>query len=152
VPTSLYAAVAIPGVATGYSRDQAVADLEAGRVVILAGGTGNPLFTTDTAACLRAIEIGADAVLKATKVAGVYSADPFKFPDAVRYAELDYQKVLREELGVMDLAAICLCRDHALPIVVFDMHDRGALARIADGERVGTVVRASAAGGKVHAR
>ena len=141
VPASLFSAVAIPGVAPGYSRDQAVESLEAGRVTILAGGTGNPLFTTDTAACLRAIEICADGVLKATKVDGIYSADPKKHPDAVRYPELDFHQVLREELEVMDLSAICLCRDHDLPIVVFDMHLSGALARIARGEKIGSIVR-----------
>jgi len=152
VATTLFAATGIPGVAAAFNRDQAVVELDAGRVVVLAGGTGNPLFTTDTAACLRAIEIGADAVLKATKVDGIYSADPFRQPDAVRYAELDYHQVLSEELGVMDLAAICLCRDHELPIVVFDMHTRGALARIAAGDRIGSIVRSANRGGKLHAR
>ncbi len=118
ITTAIYSAVGIPGVAPACSRDAAVADLAASKVVILAGGTGNPLFTTDTAACLRAIEIGADAVLKATKVDGIYSADPKKDPKAVRFPELDYARVLRDELGVMDLTAICLCRDHGLPIVV----------------------------------
>lgn len=161
VPTTLFSSVAIAGLATGYSRDAAVAELEAGRVVILAGGTGNPLFTTDTAACLRAIEIGADGVLKATKVDGIYSADPKKDPAAVRFDELDYQRVLTDELGVMDLTAICLCRDHGLPIVVYDMHANGALARIARGERIGTIVRSSgvrssgvrsSGSGKLHAQ
>ena len=152
VPCALYAAVPIAGVAAGYNRDQAVADLEAGRVTILAGGTGNPLFTTDTAACLRAIEIRADGVLKATKVDGIYSADPFKDSNAIRYPELDFHQVLREELEVMDLAAICLCRDHDLPIVVFDMHLSGALARLASGERIGSIVRTRSDQGVLHAR
>lgn len=155
VPAVIHAATGIPGVAPAYSRDVVVGDLQAGKVVILAGGTGNPLFTTDTAACLRAIEIGAEAVLKATKVDGIYTADPNKDPNAVRIPELDYARVLQEELGVMDLTAICLCRDHDLPIVVFDMHEADALRRIAAGERLGTIVRQPIHGerpGKLHAQ
>jgi uridylate kinase len=156
VPAVVYAATGIQGVAPAYSRDDVLADLEAGRVAILAGGTGNPLFTTDTAACLRAVEIRADAVLKATKVDGIYSADPKKHAGAVRYPELDYARVLREELGVMDLPAICLCRDHGLPIVVFDMHEPDALRRLACGESIGTIVRAprtaGATPGQLHAQ
>lgn len=156
VPAVIYAATAVEGVAPAFNRDEVLADLEAGLVTILAGGTGNPLFTTDTAACLRAIEIRAEAVLKATKVDGIYSADPKKHADAVRYSELDYARVLREELGVMDLPAVCLCRDHDLPIVVFDMHEPDALRRLATGESIGTIVRqpqsAGARPGQLHAQ
>ena len=130
--------LSIDGVAEGFSRDAAVASLERGEVAVLSGGTGNPLFTTDTAACLRAIEIAADAVLKATKVDGVYSADPKRDPNAQRYERLTYQQVLEAELGVMDLPAICLCRDHDMPIVVFDMNTAGALTALARGDKVGT--------------
>jgi uridylate kinase len=112
---------------------------------VFVAGTGNPFFTTDTAACLRGIEIGADAVLKATKVDGVYDADPVKVPGAKRFDQLDYDEVLARGLAVMDLTAICLCRDHAMPLVVFDMNEPGALARLVKGERVGTLVAAERA-------
>jgi uridylate kinase len=111
-------------------------------VAIFVAGTGNPFFTTDTAACLRGIEIGADAVLKGTKVDGVYSADPMVDPDAKRFDSLTYEEVLARDLKVMDLTAICLCRDYAMPIVVFDMQAEGALTRLVNGEKVGTVVQA----------
>jgi uridylate kinase len=142
VAAELFCAFAIPGIVQGYRRDLAVAALEAGRVAIFAGGTGNPLFTTDTAACLRGIEIAADVVLKATTVDGVYSADPKVEPDAVRYTDLSYHEVLAQELGVMDLSAICLCRDHQMPLIVFDMHAKGALTAIVNGDKVGTRIRA----------
>jgi uridylate kinase len=134
----LLSAFPVPGIAAGFSRDLAVSALEAGTVVVLSGGTGNPFFTTDTAACLRAIELQADAVLKATKVDGVYSADPLIEPDAERFDELSYDETLRRQLGVMDLTAICLCRDHDMPVVVFDMNARGALTAIINGDKVGT--------------
>lgn len=137
-PAEVFSAFPINGIAAGYHRDSAVATLQNGSVGIFAGGTGNPFFTTDTAACLRGIEIGADAVLKATKVDGVYSADPKLHPDAQRYDRLSYQQVLEAELGVMDLPAICLCRDHKMPIVVFDMNSAGALTALARGDKVGT--------------
>jgi uridylate kinase len=114
--------------------------LSAGSVVLLAGGTGHPYFTTDTAAALRALEIGADALLKATKVDGVYSADPVANPDAVRYDCLGYDDVLRMRLSVMDLTAITLCRENRLPIRVFDMGVPGNLRRVVRGEAVGTLV------------
>jgi len=139
----LYSALPVPGVARGFSRDAAVSSLDAGQVTIFAGGTGNPFFTTDTAACLRAIEVGADAVLKATKVDGVYSADPFKDPDATRFDSLTYDQTLDLQLGVMDLTAICLCRDHDMPVVVFDMRAKGALTAIINGDKVGTRIVAS---------
>ncbi len=134
----LLSALPVPGVIAGFSRDAAVTALESGQVVIFTAGTGNPFFTTDTAACLRAIEIGADAVLKATKVDGVYTADPFKDPDAERFETLTYDQTLDLQLGVMDLTAICLCRDHDMPVVVFDMRTKGALTAIINGDKVGT--------------
>lgn len=140
VPSILYSAIELPGVAERFHRDHAVEALERGEVTVFVAGTGNPFFTTDTAACLRAIEIGADAVLKATKVDGVYSADPFLDPDAERFDALDYDEVLARDLKVMDLTAICLCRDHGMPLIVFDMAAPGALIRLMNGEMVGTRV------------
>ena len=138
----VYSAIELPGVADRFHRDKALLDLAEGRVAIFVAGTGNPFFTTDTAACLRGIEIGADAVLKATKVDGVYSADPFLDANAERFDALTYEEVLARDLRVMDLTAICLCRDHGMPIVVFDMQSEGALTRLVKGEKVGTVVSA----------
>jgi len=143
INTTLYSALAIPGVVTGYSRDAAVKSLESGEVVIFVAGTGNPFFTTDTAACLRAIEVGADAVLKGTKVDGVYTADPLIEADAQRYDVLSYDEMLERQLGVMDLTAICLCRDHDMPVVVFDMRTKGALTAIINGDKVGTRITGS---------
>jgi uridylate kinase len=108
--------------------------------VIFAAGTGNPFFTTDSAACLRGIEISADMVLKATKVDGVYSADPLRDKTAERFDRLDYNQVISRDLKVMDMTAICLCRDHGMPITVFDMNAPGALERIAAGDKVGTLI------------
>lgn len=138
IAAALFSALPVPGVVDGFSRDEAVAALESGKVVVLTAGTGNPFFTTDTAACLRAIETGADAVLKATKVDGVYTADPFKDPSARRFETLTYDETLNLQLGVMDLTAICLCRDHDMPVVVFDMRTKGALTAIINGDKVGT--------------
>jgi uridylate kinase len=128
----------VAGVLAGYASDEARAMLEVGRVVVLAGGTGNPLFTTDTTACLRAVELGATAVIKATKVDGVYSADPLLDPTARRFEALGYEEVISRTLAVMDMTAILLARDHALPIVVCDMNESGALTRLIRGEKVGT--------------
>ena len=128
----------IASIAEGYSRDRALNSLEAGRPVIFVAGTGNPFFTTDSAACLRGIEIGADAVLKATMVDGVYTADPKLDLSATRFDHLSYEEVIARDLKVMDLTAICLCRDHQMPLVVFDMHEKDALERIVDGDKVGT--------------
>jgi uridylate kinase len=144
-PAQVFSAFPVNGIAPAYHRDDAVSLLQQGAVAIFAGGTGNPFFTTDTAACLRGIEIGADAVLKATKVDGVYSADPRTHPDATRYDTLTYHEVLEAELAVMDLPAICLCRDHDMPLIVFDMNADGALTALARGDKVGT--RISARGG-----
>lgn len=138
----LLSAAAIAGIADQYNRRTAVGHLAAGRVALFAGGTGNPLFTTDSAACLRAIEIDAEIVLKATKVDGVYSADPLTHPDATLYTRLTYDQVLDGKLGVMDLTAICLCRDHGMPIRVFRMAKPGALLNIALGGSEGTFVSA----------
>jgi uridylate kinase len=143
VPAILYSAVELSGVAERFHRDHALAALSRGEVAVFVAGTGNPFFTTDTAACLRGIEIEADAVLKATKVDGVYSADPLLQPDAERFDELTYDEVLARNLQVMDLTAICLCRDHDMPLVVFDMGSRGALIRLVNGEKVGTRIAGS---------
>jgi len=123
-----------------YIRRRAIRHLEKGRCVIMAAGTGNPFFTTDTAASLRAIEIEADLLLKATKVNGVYTDDPLRNPRAERYRRLSYDKVLDDRLGVMDATAIVMCRDHGLPLRVFNLFNAGDLIRIVDGEDVGTMV------------
>jgi uridylate kinase len=123
-----------------YIRRRAVRHLEKGRVTIFGAGMGNPFFTTDTAASLRAIEIGADILLKATRVDGVYSADPEKDPNAVRYDSLTFDKVLDDRLNVMDTTAVVMCRDNSLPIRVFDLHVPGNLVRLLEGENVGTLI------------
>jgi uridylate kinase len=138
IANQVYAATGIPGVAPTYERDQALENLKQGQVVILSGGTGNPLFTTDTAACLRGIELKADAVLKATNVDGVYSADPKVDPQARRYSTISFDDVLTKQLGVMDLTAVVLCRDHQMPVVVFDVSADGALVAISQGADIGT--------------
>lgn len=140
VEAEVLSAIEIPGIARKFTRDAAEETLRQGRVAIFVAGTGNPYFTTDTAACLRGIEIGADVVLKATKVDGVYSADPLQDPDAQRFDELTYDEVLRRDLKVMDGAAITLCRDNGMPLVVFAMAEAGALTRIVNGAKVGTRV------------
>jgi len=133
-------AIRINEVCEEYIRRRAVRHLEKGRVCILAAGTGNPFFTTDTAASLRAIEINADLLLKATKVNGIYSDDPMKNPAATRYARLTFDKVLMDRLNVMDATAIVMCRDNNLPLRVFDLTKPGELLRIVRGEDVGTLV------------
>lgn len=133
-------ALRINEVCEDYIRRRAVRHLEKGRVVILAAGTGNPFFTTDTAASLRAIEIEADVLLKATKVNGIYTDDPVRNPNAKRYARLTFDQVLADKLNVMDATAIVMCRDNRLPLQVFNLHNAGDLLRIVDGEDVGTVV------------
>jgi uridylate kinase len=140
VNARLMSAIPLKGVCDDYSWTEAISLLRHGRVVIFSAGTGNPFFTTDSAACLRGIEIEADVVLKATKVDGVYSADPEKNPEATRYQTLTYDKVLADELKVMDLAAFTLARDHNLPICVFNMHKPGALRRVIMGEKEGTLI------------
>jgi uridylate kinase len=133
-------AIRINQVCEDYIRRRAVRHLEKGRVVIFAGGTGNPFFTTDTAAALRAIEINADVLLKATMVDGVYSDDPLRNPKAQRYPRLTFDKVLADKLNVMDATAIVMCRDNRLPLKVFNLNRVGDLTRIARGEDVGTAV------------
>lgn len=141
VATAVLSGLPVAGVVEGYSRHAALAHLAAGRVVIFAGGTGNPFFTTDTAASLRGIEIGADLVLKATKVDGVYDRDPVKHKDAVRYPRVTYDEVLAKRLGVMDATAIALCREQNLPLRVFSINRPGSLLRIVLGEDEGTLVQ-----------
>jgi uridylate kinase len=141
VPTRVQTAIEIAQVAETYIRRRAMRHLEKGRIVIFAGGTGNPFFTTDTAAALRAAEIGAEVVMKATQVDGVYSADPAKDPNAIRYTELTFAEALQRDLRFMDQAAISLCRENDLPIVVFDMGVKGNILKAVRGETVGTLVR-----------
>jgi len=140
-PTRVLTALEIKQVAEPFVRRRALAHLQKKRVVLLAAGTGNPFFTTDTAAALRANELGCDVLLKATKVDGVYSADPKKDPSAERYDELTYMEVLQRELRVMDSAAIALCKDNDLPVVVFDLFQEGNLERAVAGESLGTKIR-----------
>ena len=132
---------AMPQVADTFRSDKAIAELEAGKIVVFGGGTGNPIFSTDTASALRALEIGADAMFKATMVDGVYDKDPHKYPDAVKYDTLTFTRVLDERLAVMDSTAATLCRDNGLPIVVFDLNEPANIARALQGENVGTIVR-----------
>jgi len=140
VPTRVMSALKINQVCEDYIRRRAMRHLEKGRVVIFAAGTGNPFFTTDSAASLRAVEIGADLLIKATKVNGIYSADPVKHPDAHFYKRLSYDQALREELGVMDATAIVLCRDNRIPLRVMNLYESGALVRAAAGEDIGSLV------------
>ncbi len=134
-------ALKIDGVVESYERARAIRHLDKGRVVIFAGGTGNPYFTTDTAASLRALEIGADVLMKATKVDGVYDKDPMKHNDANRYDSLSYDEVLEKRLAVMDATAITLCRDNNLPLQVFNIHKPNGLNRVICGEEEGTTIR-----------
>ncbi|NQX89638.1 MAG: UMP kinase [Halioglobus sp.] len=140
IATQAMSAIPMTGVVDHYDRRKAIRALTNGDVVIFSAGTGNPFFTTDSAACLRAIEVGAELVLKATKVDGVYSADPMKEPSAVKYEQLSYDDVLDKKLEVMDLTAICLCRDHSMPVRVFEMEKPGALLSIVRGGSEGTLI------------
>ncbi len=140
VHARVMSALTIHEVCEDYIRRRAIRHLEKSRVVLLAAGTGNPFFTTDTAASLRAIEIGADLLLKATKVSGVFTADPVKQPDARRYSSLSYDQVLADKLGVMDATAVVMCRDNDLPLRVFNVHNKGDLLRIVKGDDIGTLV------------
>jgi len=139
-PTRVMTAIEMQRVAEPYIRRRAIRHLEKGRVVILVAGTGNPYFTTDTAAALRAMEIRADAILKATKVEGVYSADPFKVKEARKFDKLKYLDVLKKGLKVMDATAVSLCMDNKLPIVVFNLNKVGNIKRVVSGEKIGTIV------------
>jgi uridylate kinase len=140
VPSRVQTAIAMHQIAEPYIRRRAIRHLEKGRVVIFAAGTGNPYFTTDTTAALRAVEVGAEAILKATKVDGIYSADPKKHPDATRFEQLAYLEVLQRGLEVMDNTALTLCMDNNLPIIVFDMAVPGNIRRVVWGESIGTLV------------
>jgi len=140
VPTRVMSAIAMNEVAEPYIRRRAVRHLEKGRVIIMVAGTGNPYFTTDTAAALRAVEIGAEVLLKATKVDGVYDDDPMTNPNAVRHDHLNYSQMLNDRLQVIDMAAVTLCMENDLPIMVFDMNQPGRIKAAAMGEQVGTLI------------
>ena len=140
VPCRVMTAIAMNQVAEPYIRRRAVRHLEKGRVVIFAAGIGNPFFSTDTAASLRAMEIKANVLLKATKVEGIYNADPMLFKDAVKYDEITYMDILKQGLKVMDLTAVSLCKDNNLPMVIFNMNEPGNIRRVVLGEKVGSLV------------
>jgi len=140
VETRVMTAIRMEEIAEPYIRRRAMRHIEKGRVVLFAAGTGNPYFSTDTAAVLRAIEMDSDVVIKATKVEGVYTADPVKDPSAEFIAEISFQEVVQRELGVMDAAAVALCKENDLPIIVLNLSDRGAVAGAIRGEKVGTLV------------
>jgi uridylate kinase len=142
IATRVQTAIEIQAVAEAYVRRKAVRHLEKGRVVIFAGGTGNPYFTTDTAASLRAMEVGADVIFKATKVDGIYSSDPRTNKDAIKYKELSYLDVLKKELKVMDSTAVSLCMDNKLPMVIFNFRQTHSIKRVLLGEKIGTTVGA----------
>ncbi len=139
-PARCMTAVGIPAVAEPFIRLRALRHMEKGRIVILAGGTGNPYFTTDTAATLRATELGCDIVLKATKVDGVYSADPKKVPDATRYDHLSFSEAIQKKLAVMDQTALAMCQEQKLPVIVFDFKKPGNIRRVIAGEDIGTYI------------
>jgi len=140
-PTRVQSAIGVYSVCEPFIRRRAIRHLEKDRVVILAAGTGNPFFTTDTCAALRATELQADVLLKATKVDGIYSADPKKDPTARRYEQITYEQVLKEKLRVMDLTAITLCMERKIPLVVFDMKVPGNIARVVRGDLIGTTIK-----------
>jgi len=140
VPTRVQTAIEMPKVAEPFIKRRAQRHLEKGRVVIFGAGTGNPYFTTDTAAALRAIEMETDVVIKATKVDGIYDKDPVKYPDAKKYETVTYNEVLAKDLKVMDATAISLCRENKLPIIVFNSLDEGNLKKVIMGEHIGTTV------------
>jgi uridylate kinase len=141
VPTRVMTAIEMHQVAEPYIRRRAIRHLEKGRIVVLAAGTSNPYFSTDTAATLRALEIKADVIAKGTRVDGVYDKDPLKFPGAVKYQEIRYMDVLSQNLGVMDATSIAMCRDNSLPIIVFNLNTPGNIMRVSMGEPVGTIIR-----------
>ena len=141
IPTRVMSAIEMHQVAEPYIRRRAIRHLEKGRIVIFAAGTSNPYFSTDTAATLRALEIKADVIAKATRVDGVYNKDPLKFPDAVKYQEITYLEVLSNALGVMDATSIAMCRDNKLPIIVFNLNTVGNIMRMATGDTIGTVIK-----------
>jgi uridylate kinase len=141
IPTRVMSAIEMHQVAEPYIRRRAIRRLEKGRIVIFAAGTSNPYFSTDTAATLRALEIKADVIAKATRVDGVYDRDPLKFPEAVKYSQISYMDVLSQGLGVMDATSIAMCRDNKLPIIVFNLNTTGNIMRMSMGETVGTIIR-----------
>ncbi len=141
LPATILSAIPMLGVVDEYNHRKAIEYLREKQVVIFTAGTGNPFFTTDSAACLRAIEIDADVILKATKVDGVYSADPVHHPDAKQYTQITYDEVLQQKLEVMDLTAICMARDHGIPLRIFNMNKEHALRAVIMGEDEGTIVR-----------
>jgi len=141
VPTRVMTAIQMPQVAEPYIRRRAIRHLEKGRIVVFGGGTSNPYFSTDSAGALRALEIGAEILAKATGVDGVYDKDPRKFTDAVKYESVSYREVLSLALGVMDATSVAMCRDNQMPIVVFNLTTRGNIMRMSMGEPVGTLIR-----------
>ena len=141
VPTRVLTAVQMPEIAEPYIRRRAIRHLEKGRIIILAGGTGNPYFTTDSGGALRALEIGADILAKGTKVNGVYDKDPQKFADAVKYDNISFDETLTKDLKVMDAAALSLCRENDLPVIVFNILEDGNVKRMVNGEEIGTIVK-----------
>ena len=140
VPSEVFSSIEMPKVAPVFDRKAALAAMEAGKVAVFGGGTGNPFFSTDTATALRAVEVSADGMFKATMGGGVYDKDPHKYPDAKKYDTLTFSKVLEDQLAVMDGTAATLCRDNRLPILVFDLADPDNIARAVQGENVGTLV------------
>jgi uridylate kinase len=141
IPTRVQTSIEMRQIAEPYIRRRAIRHLEKGRVVIFGGGTGNPFFSTDTAAALRAAEIGAEVMIKGTKVDGIYDSDPTKNPNAIRYPEIKYMDILSKELKVMDATAVSLCMENKIPIVVFNISERGNLKRLICGEEIGTLVK-----------
>jgi len=140
----LMSAITVPAIAETFIRKRAIRHMERGRCIILAAGTGNPFFTTDTCASLRATELNCDVVLKATKVDGVYASDPMIDPDAERFDELTFARAIEERLGVMDLTALSMCMEHDLPVIVFDFKQSGNIRRVVEGEIVGTLIHNAA--------
>ena len=140
VKSLVYTAIRMEPVGELYNRDRVVENLESGKVAILSGGTGNPFFTTDTASALRAVEIGADIILKGTRVDGVYTADPEKDKTATKFEQISFNEVIQRELNVMDLTAFTMCKENNLPIYVFDMNKIGNLLKVVQGENIGTLV------------
>lgn len=141
VPTRVMSAIEMRSIAEPYIRGRAIRHFEKNRVIVFGGGTGSPFFSTDSAAALRAAEIDADVIMKATNVDGVYDKDPKKFPDAVKYDELSYLDVLNQRLGVMDFAAISLCMENKIPVLVFNLNDPDNIVRSVNGEKIGTLVK-----------
>ena len=140
IQTRVQTAIEIPQVAETYIRRRAIRHLEKGRVVIFAAGTGNPYFTTDTAASLRAVEIGADVIFKATKVDGIYSADPMEDDSAVKFSQLSYLEILKKGLQVMDSTSVSLCMDNKLPMIIFNVREKSSIKKVLMGEKIGTLV------------